>query len=153
MTFKDWEDNHNKKVNKILDKIKGYSEEEIIEYFDFDNMVLHEPEFCPLYETNTKCHNIKNLSCLFCGCPYFKKSDDKPFYTREDGVKIMSSCQIGAKNASVFIHEGVGQCDCTNCTVPHNESFVKKYFHSDGILNSLERVREYQIKGRLEWKE
>ena len=148
MTFEDWELDHNAKVDIILAKLDNKSDSEIIEYFEFDNMVKNEIDFCPLYSSNTKCHDTKYLNCYFCGCPYFRKSDDKPFYTKED-TKVMSICSIGAKDAKTFVQEGIQQCDCSNCDIPHKEAFVKKYFHGDGVLSSLERVREYQLKGRL----
>ncbi len=145
MTFKSWEETHNQKVNNILEKLREISPEDIVKYFDFDNMVIYEQDFCPLYASNTKCHDVKTLNCYFCGCPYFKKSDDKPLFML-DGVKIMSTCSINAKEVKAFVLDGIQQCDCSGCDIPHKKSFVTKYINTDGILNSLERVREYQLK-------
>jgi len=36
------------------------SDDEIIKYFSYDNMVKNELDFCPLYKDNKKCHNIED---------------------------------------------------------------------------------------------
>jgi len=100
----------------------------IVEYFDYDNMAKEESEFCPLYATCTKCHKTeKEFNCYLCGCPYFRESDDKPFSVNENGTKVMSICSINAKNAGTFIQDGVQQCDCTNCLIPHNPKLSLRF--------------------------
>ena len=128
MTFKEWELSHNAKVDVILAKLKGKGDIEIVEYFDYDNMAKEENDFCPLYDMGTKCHETdKPFNCYLCGCPYFKQSDDTPFYTTEDEIKVMSICSINAKHAGTFIQDGLQQCDCTGCLIPHNPKLALKY--------------------------
>ena len=124
MNFKEWNDQHNIKVTKIMEKINDKTIDQKIEYFSFENMVKHEPDFCPLYKTNTKCHEFSELNCYYCGCPYFKMSDDVPIYINND-IKVMSICSINAKDAKAFIVDGIQQCDCSNCIIPHKPQFIK----------------------------
>ena len=44
MSYKNWFDNHAKKHQNIINKLSGTSIDEIIEYFRFENMVLHEKD-------------------------------------------------------------------------------------------------------------
>ena len=59
MTYSDWSEANTEATNAIVQKLtkQGLSKKEIIAYFHFDNMKEAEPSFCPLYETNTKCHD------------------------------------------------------------------------------------------------
>ena len=47
MSYASWFERHAKKHKKIVDKLlaKNFSQDEIIEYFDFDNMVKNEQNF------------------------------------------------------------------------------------------------------------
>ncbi|MCD6173018.1 MAG: hypothetical protein J7J96_04400, partial [Sulfurimonas sp.] len=78
MSYSSWFDAHATKHKKIVDKLvaKGYNTEQIIEYFDFDSMVKHENDFCPLYKDNKKCHDMESLNCYLCACPNFRFNDD-----------------------------------------------------------------------------
>ena len=128
MTFKEWGDSHNAKIETILVKLKGKSDIEVVRYFDYDNMAKEESDFCPLYDMGTKCHETdKPFSCYLCGCPFFKESDNEPFYIKSDGTKVMSICSIDAKNAGTFIQDGVQQCDCTGCLIPHNPKLTLRF--------------------------
>ena len=145
MTFADWTHSHVKKVDEILNKLTDLTDEEVVAYFNFDNMVEKEKDFCPLYETGTKCHDVDNLNCYFCGCPFFKNSDDKPMYMK-DSIKVMSICTIGAKESSVFVYDGVQQCDCSKCDIPHKNDFVMKNIKKDiSEITSLIRIKEYDL--------
>ena len=94
MEFKEWTIQHDRKKNAILKKLEGKTQDEKMEYFLFDNMVKNEPEFCPLYDTETKCHEYKDLNCFHCGCPHFKMSDDEPFYVYGNNIKVMSVWRV-----------------------------------------------------------
>ena len=129
MSYASWFERHAKKHKKIVDKLleKGLSEKEIVEYFDFDNMVKEEPKFCPLYQTNTKCHDMDNLNCYLCACPYFRFNDDG--LDSYNGFKILSNCNIN--NGTKLKSKDVIHHDCSTCSVPHHQEFVLKNFNTD----------------------
>jgi len=129
MTYIEWFNEHAKKHKTIVDKLvaKGYSKEQIIDYFDFDNMVNAEPDFCLLYQDNKKCHNMEKLNCYLCACPYFRFNDEGLGLYNE--FKILSKCDI--HNGKEFAVEKSIHHDCSNCTVPHHKSFVEKNFNLD----------------------
>ena len=79
MTYTHWLENHSQKHKDIVDKLTHLSDEEIIEYFDFDNMVQKEPLFCLLYKENKKCHEMEKLNCYMCGCPLFRVTNNKSY--------------------------------------------------------------------------
>jgi hypothetical protein len=78
MSYIKWFDAHAKKHKVIVDKLVNldYTKEQIIDYFDFDNMVKEEPNFCPLYKDNKKCHDMDKLNCYMCACPNFRFNDN-----------------------------------------------------------------------------
>lgn len=129
MTYLEWYTSHGNKHAKIMQKLKHLSDEEIITYFRFENMVKHEPDFCPLYAENKKCHEMENLNCYLCACPHFRFSDKG---LHKQGKKtIYSTCAIDAKEGGVFESDTAIHQDCTKCLLPHYESVIKKYFSRD----------------------
>ena len=117
MTYLSWHEEHSKKHKKIVDKLSDLSDDELIEYFDFDNMVKKEPDFCLLYATNEKCHKIEKLNCYLCACPHFRVGEKS------------STCDIKSKHGGSFTSEdGFIHQDCSGCTIPHKVSYVKKNF-------------------------
>lgn len=129
MDYKSWFLTHGEKHKAIMDKLSTLSDEEVIEYFRFDNMVKNEPAFCLLYQENKKCHNMPKLNCYLCACPSFRFDDDG---LKKVGNKtLFSSCDINAKDGSQFISEDAIHHDCTGCLLPHHESYIKKVFKRD----------------------
>ncbi|HIP51520.1 MAG TPA: hypothetical protein EYG94_05450, partial [Campylobacterales bacterium] len=63
MSYIKWYTEHGEKHKVIMDKLTHLSDDEVIAYFRFDNMVKNEPDFCPLYKDNKKCHDLKELNC------------------------------------------------------------------------------------------
>lgn len=126
MTYKEWFDAHGKKHRKIMQKLSNLSDEEVIAYFRFENMVEKEPDFCPLYETQTKCHEMDMLNCYLCACPYFRFNDNG-LYTKENRT-YYSICSIDAKEGKAFVSEKAVHQDCSACLLPHKESFIRKVF-------------------------
>ena len=123
MTYFDWMRDHAAKHREIIDRLVDLSDEEIIEYFDFENMKEKEPDFCPLYERDKKCHDMETLNCFSCGCPYFRLNNDDS--------EILSYCSINHKNGGQMkAKKGIHQ-DCSKCTVPHKVNFVRKNFNKD----------------------
>lgn len=132
MSYKSWFEEHAKKHKLIVEKLvaKEYTKERIIEYFDFENMLVNEPGFCPLYKDGKKCHDMKELNCYLCACPNFRFSDDG-FERRvvEGEEKIVHSfCDIESKDGRVGVYGEKIHQDCSNCSVPHHKSYVEKNF-------------------------
>jgi Zn-finger protein len=117
MTYIEWIEEHKNKHNAILEKLKGKNKEEIAEYFSYENMKINEPDFCPLYKENKKCHDMEKLNCYFCACPYFDFKDKE---------KLVSYCTIDSKYGSFFESKNAIHQDCSNCLIPHKKEFVKK---------------------------
>ena len=126
MAYLDWFNSHAKKHQKILEKLKDRSDGEIIEYFRWGNMLLNEPDFCPLYKDKKKCHDMDELNCYLCACPNFRFDDD---------AKVEKSfCAIDSKDgAKLTTKSGVVHQDCSKCRVPHHEKYIKKVFSRDWL--------------------
>ena len=131
MSYTEWYDKHALKHKKIINKLvdKNYTKEQIIDYFDFNNMVKEENDFCPLYKENKKCHDMKNLNCYMCACPNFRFNDKG--LKKYNNFLILSKCDIN--NGSEFAHNGVIHQDCSKCTVPHHKAFIEKNFSLDWL--------------------
>ncbi|MEN8302963.1 MAG: hypothetical protein ABFQ64_02685 [Campylobacterota bacterium] len=129
MGYTKWFDEHAAKHKKIVDKLveKNYTKEQIIEYFDFDNMVKSENEFCPLYKEPRKCHDMESLNCYLCACSNFRFDDHGLDSYNE--YKVLSKCEIN--NGEEFAGEGVIHQDCSKCSVPHHRAYVEKNFDLD----------------------
>ncbi len=129
MSYTTWFNEHAAKHKKIVDKLvaKGYTKEQIIDYFDFDNMVEKENDFCPLYKEPKKCHDMESLNCYLCACPNFRFNDNGLGTYNE--YKILSKCEIN--NGEKFAGNGVIHQDCSKCTVPHHKAYIEKNFNLD----------------------
>lgn len=128
MSYAQWFDEHAKKHALIIEKLlkKSMTKEEIIAYFDFDSMVKNEPDFCPLYADNKKCHDMDNLNCYACACPNFRFSDAG--IDKVDDKTLYSQCSIQSKDGKQYISEDAIHQDCSGCTVPHTVSYVNNHF-------------------------
>ena len=131
MSYSSWFNAHADKHKAIVEKLqkKNLTTEEIIEYFDFENMLINENDFCPLYKEPKKCHDLDKLNCYLCACPNFRFNDD--------GVKKVqnrtkySFCDINSKDGKAGIYGEAIHQDCSGCTVPHHVSYIKKNFDLD----------------------
>ena len=126
MTYKEWFDEMAEKHRAILEGMEDASEEEIIDSFDYDNMCKQHSDYCPLYLEGKKCHEMENLNCYFCGCPYFRFCDEG--IDRIDGKIRYSLCTIDAKEGRRFETEDAIHQDCSECTLPHRRVFIRKHF-------------------------
>jgi Zn-finger protein len=117
MTYEQWINQHNIKHQAIMKRLEHLSDREIIEYFDFDNMKKNESDFCPLYQTNEKCHEMEHLNCYFCACPLFRVGNIKSF------CKIESRFGGRYQDKNGYSHQ-----DCTNCKIPHKVSYIEVNF-------------------------
>jgi len=126
MSYSSWFQSHGEKHKKIIEKLNHLSDNELISYFKFDNMVINEPDFCPLYVDNKKCHDNEALNCYFCACPNFR-FNDKGFEKQENRT-LFSTCNIESKDGSQYVSDSAIHQNCAACFVPHSESYIKKYF-------------------------
>ncbi|MEA1915894.1 MAG: hypothetical protein U9N42_00015 [Campylobacterota bacterium] len=133
-----WFEEHAIKHEEIMKRLEHLSDEEVIEHFVYENMQKNEPTFCPLYEKNEKCHELKELNCYLCGCPNFRFDDNG--YELIDNKKLMSRCNINSKDGEQFITPSAIHQNCTNCTIPHHKEYIKKLFSRSWreIMSELE---------------
>jgi len=124
MTYNEWSKDEVARRNTVITKLKAqeFSTSEIVEYFNFENMVKNEPNYCPLYATSTKCHDREKLNCFFCGCPYFTYSDKG--ISQRSQKTVYSKCELNAIKSSEFTTETAIHLDCSNCEIPHRLPFV-----------------------------
>ena len=131
MSYTSWFNEHAAKHKLIVNKLlaKKYTKEQIIDYFDFDNMVNAEVNFCPLYKDNKKCHDMENLNCYICACPNFRFDDAG---IKKVGINTQYSfCDIESKDGSQGVYGEAIHQDCSKCGVPHHRSYVEKHFDLD----------------------
>ncbi len=129
MSYSSWFNTHGNKHKEIVDRLKHLTDDEIIKYFRFDNMVQKEPDFCPLYKENKKCHDNDELNCYLCACPNFRFEDDG--FEKVENKTLYSKCNINSKDGSQYISSEAIHQNCAGCFVPHSESYIKKYFSRD----------------------
>ncbi|WP_457745580.1 hypothetical protein [Sulfurimonas sp.] len=131
MGYSDWVNKHAAKHQIIVKKLlaQGFNEDEIIEYFDFENMKDKEIDFCPLYAKNQKCHDMESLNCYLCSCPNFRFNDEG--IQDIDEKKQYSYCNIDSKDGRQGVYGEKIHQDCSGCSVPHHKEYVKKHFDFD----------------------
>lgn len=142
MTYREWFDAHAKRHKALVDKLlaKGMDKAEIIDYFDFDNMVEAEPDFCPLYAEQKKCHPIEKLNCYLCACPNFRFNDGglpKEFTSPSSSILhspssiVYSTCSIDSKEGKPGVFGNAIHQDCSGCGVPHRHDYIDKRFDTE----------------------
>ncbi len=129
MSYSSWVKSHGEKHKKIIEKLKDLSDDEVIEYFRFDNMVEKEPDFCPLYKKSKKCHDIENLNCYLCACPNFRFSDSG--FREVDGRTLYSICSVDSEDGREAVSQKAIHQDCSLCLIPHSEEFIRDVFRRD----------------------
>lgn len=112
-----------------MEKLTHLSDAEVIEYFRFENMVVNETDFCPLYAENKKCHDMEDLNCYLCACPNFRFNDQG--FTKEGEKTLFSTCGIESPDGDQYVSENAIHQNCAGCLVPHRESYVRKVFDRD----------------------
>ena len=126
MTYEEWFIKQGNLHANVMKKLTDKSIDEVIEYFRFENMVKNEPDFCPLYKDNKKCHDMEDLNCYLCACPNFRFKD-KGFEKVEDKI-LYSKCNINSRDGSQYVGENYIHQNCSGCIVPHREKYIKKNF-------------------------
>ena len=131
MSYSTWFNEHADKHKKIVDKLilKKYTKEQIIEYFDFDNMVKNENDFCPLYKEPKKCHEMESLNCYLCACPNFR-FDDSGIKEIDNNTQY-SFCDIESKDGRQGVYGDKIHQDCSKSGVPHHKAYIEKNFDLD----------------------
>ena len=129
MTYTEWYEAHARKHAEIVKKLEHLSDDELIEYFNFDTMKVKHPDFCPLYPKDQKCHEMEELNCYLCACMHFRFNDSG--IDTIDGKTRYSYCGIGSKNSATFEDAKSIHNDCSHCKVPHKHHVIKKYFSRD----------------------
>lgn len=128
MTYDEWFIQQGNLHANVMKKLEDKSVDEVIEYFKFENMVKNEPDFCPLYKDNKKCHDMEDLNCYLCACPNFRFKGDG-FEKTEDGKTLFSVCSIKSRDGSQFIGDDYIHQNCSGCIVPHRAKYIKKHFN------------------------
>ena len=128
MTYEEWFLKQGELHANVMKKLVDKTPDEVIEYFRFENMVKNEPDFCPLYKDNKKCHDYEKLNCYLCACPNFRFKMEG-FETTEDGKTLFSVCNIKSKDGAQYIGENYIHQNCSGCIVPHREKYIKNHFN------------------------
>jgi hypothetical protein len=99
---------HQDGMNRLL--AEGLDKEAIIAYFDFENMRVKEPDFCPLYREKNedgtlgkKCHDMESLNCYLCACPNFRFRDEG--FEKREGKTLYSHCSIDSKEGRQGVYD------------------------------------------------
>jgi hypothetical protein len=128
MSYKSWFDAHAAKHAIIVKRLReeGLDKKAVIGYFDFENMRHKEPDFCPLYKENKKCHDMESLNCYLCACPNFRFDDAG--IEKLDTKTQYSFCDIDSKDGAQGVYGDAIHQDCSKCTVPHHKAYIEKVF-------------------------
>ncbi|WP_457608577.1 hypothetical protein [Nitratifractor sp.] len=129
MTYRQWMEEFGERHRRIVESLEGCSEEEIVAYFDYENMRRKHPEFCPLYEKGQKCHDLEDLNCYLCACPHFRFCDEG--LEREEEKILYSRCAIEARQGHRFETDEAIHQDCSGCPLPHLSGFIHLHFDRD----------------------
>jgi len=129
MSYSSWFQSHGEKHKEIVDRLSHLSDDQLIEYFRFENMVKNEPEFCPLYAKNKKCHENEELNCYLCACPNFRFKDEG--FEEKEKRTLYSKCNINSKDGSQYLSDNAIHQNCAGCFVPHSEAYIQKHFSRD----------------------
>ena len=140
MNYKSWFAEHGNKHKAIVAKLKakGLTKGEIVDYFEFDNMVKSEPDFCYLYAENKKCHDIEYLNCYLCACSLFRFNSNG---IEDIGDKtVFSYCEVDSKFGKQDEFGDAIHQDCSKCTVPHGKKYVLRNYKEDwfSIMSSCD---------------
>jgi len=129
MSYSDWFLQHGQKHRKIIQRLSHLSDEELIAYFRYENMAKTEPDFCPLYRQGKKCHEMDNLNCYLCACPNFRFDDEG--FKEVKGKILKSYCAVDSEDGAPLETQKAIHQNCSACTVPHHEAFIRKCFSRD----------------------
>ena len=113
MKHSEWNIKHKALIASIVLTHQFKTVEDEVEYFQYDNMIRTDPDFCPLYKSKQICHPMKELNCRCCACPHFSYNQDETrFSCKARGI-------LSSPEASFL--------PCNTCTIPHTQKFVTTY--------------------------
>jgi hypothetical protein len=138
MSYIKWFEEQAAKHKAVMKRLlaEGLDKEAIIAYFDFENMRVKEPDFCPLYREKNedgtlgkKCHDMESLNCYLCACPNFRFRDEG--FEKREGKTLYSHCSIDSKEGRQGVYGEAIHQDCSKCSVPHHVSYIRKHYDED----------------------
>ena len=129
MSYLAWFKRHGEKHAALLRKLAHLDDDALLAYFRFENLSKAEPDFCPLFAQNRRCHETKALNCYWCACPHFRFDDEG--FERIDGKVFKSYCAIDAKDGGQIVSGDAIHQDCSRCLLPHKESVLRRHFSRD----------------------
>ena len=95
MTYIEWFESHGKKHQNIMKKLTHLSDDEVIAYFKFENMVEKEPDFCYLYKEGER--------VLYSTCSIEAKEGTQ--FISDDAIHHdCSACKIPHHEAYIMKH-------------------------------------------------
>ena len=87
----------------------------IVAEFSYKTRKQKFPDACICYLQDKPCHDMENLNCFLCYCPFYDRS-------KEEG-----GCLKNSKDGEWFYSKKLyaGKVwDCSNCTITHEDTFV-----------------------------
>ncbi len=129
MGYMQWYEEFAAKHRAIVERLKDKSREEILAYFDYENMRVKHPDFCPLYAQGVKCHEMEGLNCYFCGCPAFRFCDTG--LDKIGGKTRYSLCAVASRWSTAVESATAIHQDCSHCPLPHRVGFIRRHFDRD----------------------
>jgi len=93
----------------------------VISEFRYDNRSVSHPEKCICYREGLPCHDMENLNCFLCYCPYYDTE-------KEEGGCLRDSPD-GKWHDSEKLPKG-RIWDCSDCDYPHREETVRAYLEA-----------------------
>lgn len=95
----------------------------LIEEWDFERRKESNSEECICYKQDKKCHNIEDLNCLFCFCPYYNTQ------------LAEGKCNITSPMARYIDNHDGKILDCGDCDLMHRKENIKRY-----LINRLYNI-------------
>ena len=99
-----------------------------ISEYRYDVRKVSNPDACPCYSNNIRCHNLENLNCMLCYCPFY------------DMDKLEGGCLRKSPQGKWYEHSRLPKgkiWDCSDCNYPHIEENVLEYMLKNIMLNDL----------------
>lgn len=119
--------------------------EKTLSEYRYDNRKKSHPAECPLYSMDVKCHNLENLNCYLCYCPFY---DAK----KQEGGCLKDNPYSKGK---WFEHPNLpkGQIwDCSDCNYPHIEKNIREYMLKESKDMNLEDLNEANKQNELQYE-
>ncbi len=117
-------------MNDLLKKVIESRIDLIVIDFNYEKRKKEYPYECPC-NSSGKCHEIEDLNCFFCYCPWYNNQSP------EGGCKIDNPLGKGKwfERKGHSISDRIW--DCSDCIYPHQEKTVREALRKifNGELN------------------